>query len=367
MDQSYGPFQSAVRTNLQLIIDELIAADKPMTLLPWMVGLVVFGGEDPETGLIVGSAFQHGFSHARNIKAWEKVGAVPLSRSCLQSPKVRRSIGDGNDDQQVLVHLIIEHNVITCNALLLVGYNGNVMEITLKPVKRTTIVTAPHMQDWIKLLSKTKTHGNIFAATGGIHLTANNIFKGIALKQHKLTRKKLTKEKTVHEHHKKIEMNVMMIQVAKGKDVTKLTSSNLTVHLTWHQHAKVATMKKDEKLAAWVAIDSSGREPPSFERWTDADNAKLLEAQSDVVEMAHTALGHLEELKKKELTLAAMTMSQEEFDQLVEQRNALIAESAVVSGNNHPNPSAPTMTTGDNASADTSGEGRGVVGCVDGV
>jgi hypothetical protein len=33
--------------------------------------------------------------------------------------------------------------------------------------------------------------------------------------------------------------------------------------------------------------------------------------------MAHTALGHMEELKKKELMLAARAMSQEEFDILV--------------------------------------------------
>jgi len=57
-----------------------------------------------------------------------------------------------------------------------------------------------------------------------------------------------------------------------------------------------------------------------------------LEAQSDIVEMAHTALGHLEELKKKELVLAVMTMSNEEFGQLVAQRNQLIVESAVASG-----------------------------------
>jgi hypothetical protein len=37
-DQSYGPFQTAVRTNLQLLIDERIAANKPRTLSPWIVG-----------------------------------------------------------------------------------------------------------------------------------------------------------------------------------------------------------------------------------------------------------------------------------------------------------------------------------------
>ena len=99
---------------------------------------MVFGGCDPETGLIVASAFEKGFSKAQNICTWEQVGAVPLSRKCLQSPKVRRSTGDGDDDQQALVHLILEHNVIACNALTMEGYNGDVMKITLKPIERTT-------------------------------------------------------------------------------------------------------------------------------------------------------------------------------------------------------------------------------------
>jgi hypothetical protein len=137
-DQSFGPFKSAVRTNLQFLVDEQIREDAPWTLSSWIIGLVVFGGCDPETELIVASAFEKGFSKAQNIRAWEQVGAFPLSRKCLQSPKVRRSIGDGNDDQQALVHLIVEHNVIACNALTMEGYNGDVMKITLKPIECTT-------------------------------------------------------------------------------------------------------------------------------------------------------------------------------------------------------------------------------------
>jgi hypothetical protein len=213
-----------------------------------------------------------------------------------------------------LVHLIVEHNVIACNALTLEGLNGDTMKITLKPVERTTVLTVPHLQERIELLSQAKTHGNIFAATGGVHLTANDIFKGIVLKQRKVTRKKLAREKTVRERQEKTETNAKIIQAGKGEDVTKLTLADLGVLLTWYQRANVAKMKKPERLAAWVAIVSSGRAPPAYERWTKADEANLLEAQSDVVEMAHTALGHLEELKKKELVLAAMTMSNEEFD-----------------------------------------------------
>ena len=47
-------------------------------------------------------------------------------------------------------------------------------------------MTTPHTQEQIELLSQAKAHGNIFAATGGMHLTANNIFKGIVLNQPKL-------------------------------------------------------------------------------------------------------------------------------------------------------------------------------------
>jgi hypothetical protein len=98
-DQSYSPFQTAVRTNLQLIIDERIATDKPMTLSMWIVCLVVFGGEDPETGLIVGLAFLKGFFKGNNIKVREIVGSFHR-----EQPR----------HQQALVHLIIKHNVITC-------------------------------------------------------------------------------------------------------------------------------------------------------------------------------------------------------------------------------------------------------------
>jgi hypothetical protein len=68
-DQSYGPFQSKLRSNLEIIVDERLHAEKLTSLAPWIVGLFVFGGEDPETKCVVGSAFQEGFSHAQNLNA----------------------------------------------------------------------------------------------------------------------------------------------------------------------------------------------------------------------------------------------------------------------------------------------------------
>jgi len=201
----------------------------------------------------------------------------------MQSPKVRRSIGVGNDDQQALGHLIVEHNVIACNALAMEGYNGDVMKITLKPIECTTCVTLPHTQDRIELLSQAKSHGNIFAATGGVHLTSNDIFMGIVLKQRKILREKLAKEKTLHQRQERTESNALAIFEAAGGDATKIKGSDLTILLSWHQHPKVADMKKEEKLSAWVAFVNRGKAPPSFEKWTDANNLILLEAQLDIV------------------------------------------------------------------------------------
>ena len=79
----------------------------------------------------------------------------------------------------------------------------------------------------------------------------------------------------------------------------------------------VIGMNKEQKLSKWVRIVSSGKPPPPYEKWTEVDELRLEEAQSDVVEMAHTVLGQMEALKKKELVLAARTMSEEEFNQLV--------------------------------------------------
>ena len=145
---------------------------------------------------------------------------------------MRRSIGDGDDDQQALVHLIVEHKVIACNALTIEGYNGDMMKITLKPIERMTCVTLPHTQDRIELLSQAKSHGNIFAAIGGVHLTSNDIIMGIVLKQRKILRKKLAKDKTLRQRQEWTELNTLAILKAAGGNATKIKATDLTILLS---------------------------------------------------------------------------------------------------------------------------------------
>ena len=148
---------------------------------------------------------------------------MPLSRKCLSSLKIPRSIGDGDAEQQALVHLIVEHNTIACYALLLEGYNGDVMRVTLKPIERTTVITTAHTQERIELLSQAKAHGSIFSATGGVHLTVKDIFQSIALKQRKILCEKLGKDKTLRERQEKNKSVALDILQRKGENSTTMT------------------------------------------------------------------------------------------------------------------------------------------------
>jgi hypothetical protein len=87
-DQNYGPFKGQYSNNLDRIVEARVNQNKTTSLPAWMVGLIVFGGTDPETNYVLDkSAFQVGFSREACRDAWAKVGAAPLTRSCLKDEK----------------------------------------------------------------------------------------------------------------------------------------------------------------------------------------------------------------------------------------------------------------------------------------
>jgi hypothetical protein len=67
-------------------------------------------------------------------------------------------------------------------------------------------------------------------------------------------------------------------------------------------------------------IVDNNRKPPSFSRWTKADERNLAKASVTTVTICHTALGRMVDMKKKELVLAAASMSNEEFEVLRQDR-----------------------------------------------
>lgn len=175
-DQNYGPFKTQYCKSLDVVVDERIKQKKCIQLPPWQVGLIVFGGTDPETNLVVKSAFECGFSRENCRNAWEKVGAAPLTRACMLNNKVRRSLGDGSDDYQQMLLNIQTANDVSTNALSTGGYNGNVMRREILAIPTTEQITEEHSAERLQLLMKSNTHGKLFTATGGGHLTADDIF-----------------------------------------------------------------------------------------------------------------------------------------------------------------------------------------------
>ncbi len=67
------------------------------SLQTWLVGSLVFGGKDPITGFTIDKdALKHSFN--KNLQAWAKVGAAPVTYKCLESKKVRCAFGDADDE-----------------------------------------------------------------------------------------------------------------------------------------------------------------------------------------------------------------------------------------------------------------------------
>ena len=140
--------------------------------------LLVFGGEDPDTKLILPSAFEIGFERNECLSAWAKIGAAPLTRKCLNDPKVSRAIGEGDDEYGVLLRSIQEANEYAVYALIEGGYNGCALQALLKAVPEAYIMTAiteRHSNERIQLLAKANTHGKEFYATDGSHVCSDSL------------------------------------------------------------------------------------------------------------------------------------------------------------------------------------------------
>jgi len=327
-DQNYGPFKTQYCKSLDVVVDERIKQKKCIQLPPWQVGLIVFGGTDPETNLVVKSAFECGFSRENCRNAWEKVGAAPLTRACMLNNKVRRSLGDGSDDYQQMLLNIQTANDVSTNALSTGGYNGNVMRREILAIPTTEQITEEHSAERLQLLMKSNTHGKLFTATGGGHLTADDIFIASEMSTREKEKKRLASEKTRRLRKMAAEEKGKLVLSTKGVEGNGWSVSDVDAVLAWYDfpHRNKLT-NKDAKMSAWAKIRQEGKEPPIFEMWTDDDERKLLEASKTEITLEDTALGRVQQKRKSNFMTAIQTMTKEEWAEVKSQRE--IVESAL--------------------------------------
>ena len=175
-DRCYGPFKTQFAINLDDLVDARLKKDKSVSLQPKLVGLPVFGGYNAQSEFnIEVSSFQRGFNCDMCVSAWKKVGAATkngITRQCLEDKKVKRSVGDGDEEADKLHPLIQTANDLAVHALVKAGYDGKLLRATIQEDKHNEaekIITEPNTVARVAALVNVKTHGARFHAAHGTH------------------------------------------------------------------------------------------------------------------------------------------------------------------------------------------------------
>ena len=326
-DRNYGPFKTQFRLNLDAVVQARIRDGKSTSLQPWLVGLCVFGGRDPLTKLVIeikDSAFEVGFSEDACIGAWEKIGAAPLTRKCLSDSKVRRELGDADDDMNALMIGLQEANDVATALLIRRGFDGTQLAVTVNQVRKKKNVTVPHSKERYLLLAKAKSHGEKFTATGGSHLTSDDFFKSLEVP----VREKEIAEKEKDKEHRLLmarleqeSRSILCLAKAPGNTPAErgahiLTSVELEVLLKRYCIPAKDVTNKALRLAKWKAILQSMEEPPAYSRWSEDDEAELDELRKMEISIGDTALGRHRATMKQQLFASVTTLSPDERQSL---------------------------------------------------
>ena len=298
-DQLYGPFKHYYRENLRLLSKERFESNPRDTMKITDLGLLVFGRKGTNQLVHLRNCFEESFSKERCLGSWSKCGAVPLTRSVLQSRHVRHEINVGKDgtelpqdDPEAAKYLELQRsNHFACDYLNTFGFDGNQLR-SLAPRKpdRETL-TVRHSKARVKTLLGVHTAGGHFHATGGEHLNSDDVFRAAALKERMAEVAKLEKKKeTLMDNAIKLR-EAREIKMDKGlperiTDVKKFTGPELKALLTWKVGSHKETTKAT-RIARYLAEDV----PDITRKWSEEDEAILVALRSDDVALKDTAIG----------------------------------------------------------------------------
>jgi hypothetical protein len=301
-------------------------------------------------------AFQAGFSRERCLDAWAKIGAATstgeITRACLLDKQVMREMGDGDadDDEDRLRWKVQTANTLAVDALVRAGYDGELLRATLKQKRddETSPITQPRTKERQELLSRAKNAGQRHMATGGCHLTHDDMLISIEMASRAKDAGEIEKEKKLRLGLQAAEESARAI-LALGKLVADLKGADLDVLLKWHQVKMEKGAKVPDKRRVWSEIVEEGRSPPSYEKWTEEDEERLMATTKSGLSLADTRFGREVATRKRELEASVDFMSREERERMIRKLHELNEEEA------------PATATG------IEDEHTGVIGEMDGV
>jgi len=175
-------------------------------------------------------------------------------------------------------------------------------------------VTVLHSTERIEKNQQATTHGNLFHATGGGHLTNDEIF---------LAAQKKVVETQIKGLQRRTESVGKMLHVErKAREILVQTKSFQTYNtaelhlLTYYQVKGLSGMKKDAMAAKWKEVLDSQKEKPICSKWNATDEMKLATLTSQPITLADTALGRHQQIIKKQVTNVITKMSRDEREEL---------------------------------------------------
>ena len=111
---------------------------------------------------------------------------------------------------------------------------------------------------------------------------------------------------------RKDQIEWLMSAFGYGRKQALKTGTDLNVLLGWYKIAKIADLSKDEKMEKWKKLRQDNVQPPAYDKWTDEDERKLIEASKEDLGIGDTAVGRLEAKRKRDFIQTSSKFTPEE-------------------------------------------------------
>jgi len=292
-DQNYGLYKTIYRENLEKLSEARQRRGKPISVsdLP----LLVFGGYDYITKVVLANAFERAFNRTRNLSCWKKCGAVPLTRLPLRSSMVRHQLAiNGSPETQEAERLkqIETLNHFHCDLLAASGFLAEPLrKYAPRSRKKLPAVTVPKSKERIMAIKNAKRTGQMFYATGGQHLNSDEFFQArehaSRLEKAKKTEDQKGKRLLLH----KLETEARAILSAQGQlnaDSYKLYKVKTIKLLCKWKRIKTDNLTRKEQL---FDLYVANPEPPPPEPWTEEEESDLQKLWQPDMPLHETHLG----------------------------------------------------------------------------
>ena len=104
-----------------------------------------------------------------------------MNIKCLSDKQVRRTIGDADDETNLVMQELNNANAAVALTLSMRSYRGDL--ISARCIEETLVrpITEAHSLEQLELLANDSTHGAKFFATGGGHATSDDFFKSVKI------------------------------------------------------------------------------------------------------------------------------------------------------------------------------------------